>query len=102
MLDPLWKSGDREGAKWTPEGVRSPAGFKAGQTVFTTTTVKLRETPDASSDANLKDKFPGGTAVTILGESQNAGGFIWWKVRVGSQEGWMAQAAGNTVLLSLT
>ena len=78
------------------------AGFKAGQTVFTTTTVKLRESPDASSEANVKTKVPGGTGVTILGESKAAGGFIWWKVRAGSQEGWMAQASGNTALLSLT
>jgi alkylation response protein AidB-like acyl-CoA dehydrogenase len=29
VLDPLYKSGDREGARWTPEGVRAPKGFKA-------------------------------------------------------------------------
>ncbi|MCC6170752.1 MAG: acyl-CoA dehydrogenase [Gammaproteobacteria bacterium] len=29
VLDPLYKSGDREGAKWTPERVVTPAGFKA-------------------------------------------------------------------------
>ena len=29
VLDPLYKTGDREGAKWTPEGVVTPAGFKA-------------------------------------------------------------------------
>ncbi len=29
VLDPLYKSGDREGARWTREGVVTPAGFKA-------------------------------------------------------------------------
>jgi alkylation response protein AidB-like acyl-CoA dehydrogenase len=29
VLDPLYKSGDREGAKWTPDGVVTAAGFKA-------------------------------------------------------------------------
>ena len=29
ILDPLYKSGDRDGAKWTPDGVVTAAGFKA-------------------------------------------------------------------------
>jgi 3-(methylthio)propanoyl-CoA dehydrogenase len=29
VLDPLYKSGDQQGAKWTPEGVVTPAGYKA-------------------------------------------------------------------------
>ena len=29
VLDPLYKSFDRDGARWTPEGVRAPKGFKA-------------------------------------------------------------------------
>ena len=29
VLDPLYKTGDREGATWTPEGVVTPAGYKA-------------------------------------------------------------------------
>ncbi len=29
VLDPLYKSSDREGARWTPEGVVTPKGFKA-------------------------------------------------------------------------
>jgi 3-(methylthio)propanoyl-CoA dehydrogenase len=28
VLDPLYKTGDREGAKWTPEGVVTPKGYK--------------------------------------------------------------------------
>jgi alkylation response protein AidB-like acyl-CoA dehydrogenase len=28
VLDPLYKSADREGARWTPEGVATPQGFK--------------------------------------------------------------------------
>jgi acyl-CoA dehydrogenase len=34
VLEPLCKSGDREGAKWTPDGVRTPAGFKAAYEQF--------------------------------------------------------------------
>ena len=34
VLDPLYKSADREGAKWTPEGVKTPAGFKDAYTQF--------------------------------------------------------------------
>lgn len=29
VLDPLYKSADREGARWTPDGVVTPQGFKA-------------------------------------------------------------------------
>jgi len=29
VLDPLYKAFDREGARWTPEGVRAPKGFKS-------------------------------------------------------------------------
>ena len=35
VLDPLYKSGDHEGAKWTPEGVVTPAGFKAAYRQYT-------------------------------------------------------------------
>ena len=28
VLDPLFASADREGAQWSPTGVRTPAGFK--------------------------------------------------------------------------
>lgn len=34
VLDPVYKSADREGAKWTPEGVKTPAGFKDAYTQF--------------------------------------------------------------------
>jgi len=34
VLDPLYKSGDREGARWTPEGVRTPQGFKEAYRQF--------------------------------------------------------------------
>jgi hypothetical protein len=51
------------------------------------------------------DKVPTGTSVTILGDSKAADGYVWWRVRVNlngaAQEGWMAQAMGNTPLLSL-
>lgn len=72
--------------------------FKAGQTVFTTTSVNLRREPNG----DIARPVPSGTAVTVLGESQKADGLVWWKVRVGGDEGWMAQAVGNTPLLSLT
>jgi alkylation response protein AidB-like acyl-CoA dehydrogenase len=34
VLDPLYKSADREGARWTPEGVVTPQGFKAAYKQF--------------------------------------------------------------------
>ena len=34
VLDPLYKSADREGAHWTPDGVTTPAGFKAAYDQF--------------------------------------------------------------------
>ena len=82
-----------------PSNGKTPAlpTFKAGQTVFTTKDVNLRQSPNGTV-ARLVDPA---TAVTILGESQQTNGFVWWKVRIGAEEGWMAQATGNTTLLSL-
>lgn len=34
VLDPLYASGDREGAHWTEHGVTTPAGFKAAYEAF--------------------------------------------------------------------
>ena len=34
VLDPLYKSADREGAHWSPDGVTTPAGFKAAYAQF--------------------------------------------------------------------
>ncbi len=34
VLDPLRKTGDREGAKWTPDGVVTPKGFKEAYRQF--------------------------------------------------------------------
>ena len=34
-LEPLYKSGDREGSRWTEEGVRTPAGWKEAYAAFT-------------------------------------------------------------------
>jgi alkylation response protein AidB-like acyl-CoA dehydrogenase len=34
VLDPIQKSGDREGAKWTPDGVVTPPGFKQAYEKF--------------------------------------------------------------------
>lgn len=34
VLDPLCQSGDREGAKWTPQGVVTPPGFKEAYAQF--------------------------------------------------------------------
>jgi len=36
VLDPLNRSGDREGAHWTPEGVTTPKGFKEAYGQFVT------------------------------------------------------------------
>jgi alkylation response protein AidB-like acyl-CoA dehydrogenase len=34
VLDPLYRTGDCEGAKWTPQGVVTPAGFKEAYAQF--------------------------------------------------------------------
>ena len=34
VLDPLYKSGDRDGARWTPDGVIGAPGFKAAYQQF--------------------------------------------------------------------
>jgi acyl-CoA dehydrogenase len=34
VLDPLYRSGDRDGARWSPEGVTSAPGFKAAYAQF--------------------------------------------------------------------
>ena len=34
VLDPIYRSGDTEGAHWTPEGVKTPAGFKQAYKQF--------------------------------------------------------------------
>jgi acyl-CoA dehydrogenase len=34
VLDPLYRSGDTEGARWTPEGVVTPAGFREAYAQF--------------------------------------------------------------------
>ena len=34
VLDPLYRSGDRDGARWSPEGVASAPGFKAAYAQF--------------------------------------------------------------------
>jgi len=34
VLDPLYRSGDRDGAKWTPQGVVTPPGFKEAYARF--------------------------------------------------------------------
>lgn len=104
---------DTAGDLYRQAGAMTPAphqptptpGFQAGQTVYTTKVVNLRHSPDASAPANILAEVPGRTGVTILGESMAAGGYLWWRVRVSlngaAQEGWMAQAVGNTPLLSL-
>jgi 3-(methylsulfanyl)propanoyl-CoA dehydrogenase len=34
VLDPLYRTGDRDGAKWTPQGVVTPPGYKEAYTQF--------------------------------------------------------------------
>ena len=34
ILDPLYRTGDRDGAKWTPQGVVTPPGFKEAYAQF--------------------------------------------------------------------
>ena len=74
--------------------------FKAGDTVETTTVVRMRRTPGYLNKpaTDVVTDIPTDSLLTVLGGPRNADGLIWWQVRsvtVPSQEGWMAQTRAN-------
>ena len=54
--------------------------------------LKLRAGPD--TDYPIVENLPRGSVVTLIGESQTHGGYVWWQVRSASgNEGWAVEAA---------
>ena len=80
--------------------------FATGQTIFTQTTVNLRDA--AGRQAALVDKVSGRTRVTVAGAPRQRDSMIWWPVSVaradGALFGWIAQqdASSGQTLLSLS
>lgn len=70
--------------------------FKVGETLQTTTVVRMRRTPGYLNKpaTDVVADIPTGSRLTVLSGPQNADGLTWWKLRsvtVATQEGWMAQ-----------
>jgi len=80
--------------------------FKIGDSVRTTTIVRMRRSPGsvAKPTNDVIADIPANSVATVLGGSRTVDGLIWWQLRVNSsgQEGWMAErSAANEVLLAL-
>ena len=81
--------------------------FSPGDTVRTTTSVRMRQTPGASGKpaTDTVALVPAGEALTVLGGPESADQMIWWQLNWRTPDGrsltgWMAQALpGGDVLL---
>ncbi len=75
----------------TPSPTQTPTltpTSNAGALYRTTARLNLRATP--STSGTILATLASGTIVTLLGESQEASGYIWQRVRAGSRTGWVA------------
>lgn len=78
--------------------------FKAGDSVRTTTVVRLRRSPGyiGKPVTDVIADLPANTTATVLGGPTNLDSLIWWQVRVNTsgQEGWAAErsATGDALL----
>jgi PKD repeat protein len=52
--------------------------------------LRLRAAPNLSAD--ILEVMPEGSELTIIGGPQNSGGYDWWQVSYGDQDGWAAGA----------
>ncbi len=79
--------------------------FKAGDSVRTTTVVRLRRSPGyiGKPVTDVIVDLPINTIATVLGGPTNLDSLTWWQVRVNTsgQEGWAAErsAMGDTLLV---
>jgi len=79
--------------------------FKAGDSVRTTTIVRLRRSAGyiGKPTTDIIADLPANTNATVLGGPTNLDSLIWWQVRVNNsgQEGWVAErsAAGDAWLV---
>ncbi|MEZ4674627.1 MAG: hypothetical protein R2932_10345 [Caldilineaceae bacterium] len=74
--------------------------FKAGDTVQTTTVVRMRRSPGYLNKpvTDVVTDIPADSRLTVVGGPRTVDGLTWWQVRsvtVPSQEGWMAQTRAN-------
>ncbi|MCS7246504.1 MAG: SH3 domain-containing protein [Thermomicrobium sp.] len=49
--------------------------------------VNLRAAPSTSAD--VLERLPEGTQLTVVGESISADGYVWWPVKYGNQDGYV-------------
>ncbi len=89
----------QEGGGDTGGGTGS-GDFKTGDTLQTTTVVRMRRTAGYLNKpaTDVVADIPMGSRLTVLSGPQNADGLTWWKLRsttVATQEGWMAQNRAN-------
>lgn len=82
-----------------------PVGdFKEGDTVQTTTVVRMRRSPGYLNKplTDIIADIPAESQLTVLDGPRNANGLVWWQVRsvtTPSREGWMAQKRANGAAL---
>ncbi len=79
--------------------------FQIGNSVQTTTVVRMRLSPGTVGKPNgdVIADVPANTMLTIIGGPRAVDGLTWWQIRInsGGQEGWMAErsAAGEALLV---
>jgi len=80
-------------------GPASPAGLRQGQkAVVLAGAVNLRVA--AGLNAGIIIAIPNGQTVDLIEGPHSADNVVWWKVKAGEQEGWMAErsASGQNLL----
>ncbi|MCB0200458.1 MAG: hypothetical protein KDI03_10350, partial [Anaerolineae bacterium] len=102
-----FKEAMRNDYRWRETPVPLPAAdFKAGDTVYTTQDVNVRESPGYQKD-DVKAKAPKDTACQIVAGPSAADALSWWQVRCtvngAAVDGWMADSTpGGLTLLTKT
>jgi len=97
--------GDTGGGNGGDTGGGTTGGdFKVGETVQTTTVVRMRRTAGYLNKpaTDVVADITTGSRLAILAGPQSADNLTWWKLRsttVATQEGWMAQQGANGTAL---
>ncbi len=92
-----------------PNGNTDSTTFRAGANVYTTTIVRLRQSPGyvGKGPEDVVIELPPHTPATIVEGPRNVDNLVWWRVKCQivdgtSADGWSAQAVGaNSPLLAL-
>ncbi|MCB0107902.1 MAG: M23 family metallopeptidase, partial [Caldilineaceae bacterium] len=98
-------SGGSGGSGGGTGGGNASGDFTTGDTVKTTTVVRMRRTAGYVNKpaSDVVADIPAGTELTILGGPTTADGLTWWRLRSKSNaahEGWMAQSTNGVALLT--